>query len=113
MPYNPGNANRDKLKGFNTLADLVNGEWELPTYEPQRPAGVYYVDTAPANTMILAMTRAGKGQTYIEPMLDIWMRQKRPDNMIINDPKGELLVKNYVRATMRGSRLCSSTSSTR
>ena len=35
-------------------------------------------------------------------MLDIWMRQKRPDNMIINDPKGELLVKNYVRATMRG-----------
>ncbi len=52
--------------------------------------------------MILAMTRAGKGQTYIEPMLDIWMRQKRPDNMIINDPKGELLVKNYVRATMRG-----------
>jgi type IV secretory pathway TraG/TraD family ATPase VirD4 len=102
VPYNPGNANRDKLKGFNTLADLVNGEWELPTYEPQRPAGVYYVDTAPANTMILAMTRAGKGQTYIEPMLDIWMRQKRPDNMIINDPKGELLVKNYVRATMRG-----------
>ena len=102
VPYNPGNANRDKLKGFNTLADLVNGEWELPSYEPQRPAGVYYVDTAPANTMILAMTRAGKGQTYIEPMLDIWMRQKRPDNMVINDPKGELLVKNYVRATMRG-----------
>ena len=33
VPYNPGNANRDKLKGFNTLADLVNGEWELPTYE--------------------------------------------------------------------------------
>ena len=102
VPYNPGNASRDKLKGFATLADLVNKEWELPVYEPQRPAGVYYVDTAPANTMILAMTRAGKGQTYIEPMLDIWMRQKRPDNMVINDPKGELLVKNYVRATMRG-----------
>ena len=32
----------------------------------------------------------------------MWMREKRPNNMVINDPKGELLVKNYVRATVRG-----------
>lgn len=102
VPYNPGDANRDKLKGYSTLAELINDEWTFPEYETQRPAGVYYVDTSPSNTMILAMTRAGKGQTYIEPMIDIWMRQKRPDNMVINDPKGELLVKNYVRATVRG-----------
>ena len=38
----------------------------------------------------------------IEPTLDMWMREKRPNNMVINDPKGELLVKNYVRATVRG-----------
>ena len=30
------------------------------------------------------------------------MREKRPNNMVVNDPKGELLVKNYVRATVRG-----------
>lgn len=102
IPYNPNDANRDKLKGYNSLADLINGDWEFPLYEPQRPAGVYYVDTSPANTMILAMTRAGKGQTYIEPQIDVWSRQKRGDNMVINDPKGELLVKNYVRLTMRG-----------
>lgn len=41
-------------------------------------------------------------QTVIEPTLDMWMREKRPNNMVINDPKGELLVKNYVRATVRG-----------
>lgn len=41
-------------------------------------------------------------QTVIEPTLDMWMRERRPNNMVINDPKGELLVKNYVRATVRG-----------
>lgn len=41
-------------------------------------------------------------QTVIEPTLDMWMREKRPNNMVVNDPKGELLVKNYVRATVRG-----------
>lgn len=30
------------------------------------------------------------------------MREKRLNNVVINDPKGELLVKNYVRATVRG-----------
>lgn len=41
-------------------------------------------------------------QTVIEPTLDMWMREKRLNNVVINDPKGELLVKNYVRATVRG-----------
>lgn len=102
IPYNPGNKNRDKLKGYDTVADLINGDWVLPLYEPQRPGGVYLVDTAPVNTMVLAITRAGKGQTVIEPTIDMWLRERRPNNMVINDPKGELLVKNYVPATVRG-----------
>src|SRR5699024_2588638 len=36
------------------------------------------------------------------PMIDMWLREKQPNNMVINDPKGELLVKHYVRATVRG-----------
>ena len=52
IPYNPGNKNRDKLKGYDTVADLINNEWEFPYYEPQRPAGAYIVDTAPVNTMV-------------------------------------------------------------
>lgn len=51
---------------------------------------------------MLAITRAGKGQTYIEPMLDMWTREKNYNNMVVNDPKGELLVKFYERATVRG-----------
>lgn len=102
IPYNPGNANRDKLKGYDTYADVINGDWELPLYEVQRPAGAYVVDGAPVNTMVLAITRAGKGQTYIEPMLDMWTREKVPQNILANDPKGELLQKNYVPAVVRG-----------
>lgn len=52
IPYNPGNGNRDKLSGYDTVADLINNDWEFPQYEPQRPAGAYIVDTAPVNTMV-------------------------------------------------------------
>lgn len=38
----------------------------------------------------------------ILPTLDMWTRELRPNNMVVNDPKGELLVKFYVRATVRG-----------
>ena len=41
-------------------------------------------------------------QTVIEPTLDMWTRERRPNNMVINDPKAELLVKFYVRGTVRG-----------
>lgn len=43
-----------------------------------------------------------KQQTIIEPTLDMWTRETRPNNMVVNDPKGELLVKFYVKATIRG-----------
>lgn len=32
----------------------------------------------------------------------MWTRERRANNIVINDPKGELLVKFYVRATVRG-----------
>jgi len=102
IPYNPDGTDRDKLGAYKTVADLINEDWDFPEYEVQRPAGAYLVDTAPVNTMVLAITRAGKGQTYIEPVIDMWLREKRPNNMVVNDPKGELLVKNYVKATKRG-----------
>lgn len=106
IPYNPDGKNRDKLgfgsDKYKTVADLIKEDWTFPAYEVQRPAGAYVVDTAPVNTMVLAITRAGKGQTYIEPVIDMWSREKKPSNMVINDPKGELLVKNYVPLVTRG-----------
>lgn len=65
IPYNPKNKkgkreDMDKLD-YDTVGDLINDDWELPEYETQRPAGAYLVDTASINTMVLAITRAGKG----------------------------------------------------
>ncbi|MFK0244576.1 type IV secretory system conjugative DNA transfer family protein [Amycolatopsis azurea] len=102
IPYNPDGKRGDKLGRHQTVADLIQADWTLPEFEVQRPAGAYIVDTAPVNTMVLAITRAGKGQTYIEPMLDMWSREKNPSNMVVNDPKGELLVRNYVPLVTRG-----------
>ena len=103
IPYNPDGKDRTKQGGkHKTVADMINAGWTFPEYEPQRPGGAYLVDTEPVNTMVLAITRAGKGQTVIEPTLDMWTRELRPNNMVINDPKGELLVKFYVRGTIRG-----------
>ena len=52
IPYNPDGSNRDKLGKYDTVADLINSDWEFPIYEPQRPGGAYIVDTAPVNTMV-------------------------------------------------------------
>jgi hypothetical protein len=52
IPYNPGNKDREKQKGYDTVADLINGDWTIPSYEMTTPAGAYVVDTAPVNTMV-------------------------------------------------------------
>ena len=113
IKYNPNNKSRDrrspgkdkngnKLKPYDTLADLINAEWYVPDYEPQLPGGAYIVDTRPINTLVVAMTRAGKGQTYIEALFDCKSRQDIKNNIIGNDPKGELAIKMYDRLTARG-----------
>lgn len=61
IEYNIGNQNRGKVKDCDYVSDMINKTWSLPLYEPQRPAGAYLVDTEPVNTMVLAITRAGKG----------------------------------------------------
>ena len=63
IPYNPGGRDRTKQAGeWDTVAEMINNTWTFPDYEPQRPAGAYLVDTEPVNTMVLAITRAGKGK---------------------------------------------------
>lgn len=105
VPYNPKvngkRLDRDKLS-YDTIGNVIKNDWVWEDFEVQRPAGVFLVDTSPSNTMVLAITRGGKGQTYIEPMIDMWMREKRKNNVVINDPKGELLRMKYVPASIRG-----------
>lgn len=61
-----GNARKGAFgrKAYDTLADYINGEfYPLPT-DTQRPAGVYFYDSRPVNTILIAITRGGKGLRY-------------------------------------------------
>lgn len=88
--------------GEKTVADKINNDWYMPDYELQRPGGMYIVDTQPNNTMVIAKTRAGKGQMQIEPTIDCWLRSDEKANIVVNDPKGELYLKFYYAARRRG-----------
>ena len=89
-------------KAYDKLSDYINNEFYPLDTDTERPAGVYFYDKSPVNTVLIAITRAGKGQTYIEPAFDLWTREKKKWNIFTTDPKGELLAKFYYSATVRG-----------
>lgn len=99
-----GNARKGAhgRKEYDTLADYINGEFYPLETDTQRPAGVYFYDSRPVNTILIAITRGGKGQTFIEPSIDLWTREKNKWNLFSTDPKGELLAKFFYPATIRG-----------
>lgn len=47
-------------KEYDTLADYINGEFYPLETDTQRPAGVYFYDSRPVNTILIAITRGGK-----------------------------------------------------
>lgn len=58
-----GNARKGAFgrKAYDTLADYINGEFYPLETDTQRPAGVYFYDSRPVNTILIAITRGGKG----------------------------------------------------
>lgn len=111
--FNPKTSKKDQRAGikrqgsfgqkeYDLLSDYINNEFYPLDTDTQRPAGVYFYDSRPVNTILIAITRGGKGQTYIEPIMDLWTREKKKWNIFSTDPKGELLAKFYYPATVRG-----------
>lgn len=85
-----------------TVADFVNDNWYVPSYETERPTGAYLVDDSPINVMVVAMTRGNKGQSYVNPFIDMVSRQEKQPNLFVNDPKGELYTAFYSTLKLRG-----------
>ncbi|MDY0407215.1 hypothetical protein P5G51_019445 [Virgibacillus sp. 179-BFC.A HS] len=46
------------------------------------------IDDAPVHTMVIGITRSGKGETFVVPMIDVQSRASEKPSMVINDPKG-------------------------
>lgn len=57
--------------------------------------GKYYIDSETIHSLIIGATRAGKGQTFILPMIRAIAMSKAKHSLVINDPKGELLEYTY------------------
>lgn len=62
----------------------------------------YYIDTDTVNSAILGVSRSGKGETTITPMIDILSRAKIQSSMVVNDPKGELYASSKDTLEARG-----------
>lgn len=65
-------------------------------------SGYYYIDDATINSIIVGMTRSGKGETVVNILVDILSRAKKQCSMVIADPKGELYQMAYDILTKRG-----------
>ena len=51
--------------------------------------GHLYIDTAVSNTLILGITRSGKGEMYVFPTIDLYSRSSEKPSLVITDPKLE------------------------
>ncbi|WP_051910136.1 VirD4-like conjugal transfer protein, CD1115 family [Lysinibacillus sp. BF-4] len=69
--------------------------------EPLKPYRLL-IDDSPVHTMIIGITRSGKGETFVVPMIDVLSRAKEKPSMVINDPKGELAGASYETLKKRG-----------
>ncbi|EHT3670503.1 TraM recognition domain-containing protein [Staphylococcus pseudintermedius] len=95
--------NYRKINGkWQTVGQFIKDDWYLPENEMQRPAGVFFVETAPVNTSAIAMTRGNKGQTFVNHTIDMFSREAELQNMFINDPKGELFSAFHKLLEQRG-----------
>lgn len=64
--------------------------------------GYYSIDPTNVNSLIVGITRSGKGETLIFPLLDILSRAKEKSSMVVSDPKGENYQMSYKTLRKRG-----------
>ncbi|WP_407350361.1 type IV secretory system conjugative DNA transfer family protein [Lactococcus garvieae] len=65
-------------------------------------SGYYYIDDDTINSLIVGMTRSGKGETVVNILVDILSRAQKQSAMVIADPKGELYQMSYDTLVRRG-----------
>lgn len=60
------------------------------------------IDTRPGHTIVTGMTRSGKGEAFVFPMIDVQSRAKNKPSLVINDPRGELANASHDTLVARG-----------
>ncbi|HEO8394869.1 TPA: type IV secretory system conjugative DNA transfer family protein [Streptococcus agalactiae] len=67
-----------------------------------KPSGDYYIDDSTTNLLTMGITRSGKGEAHIAPIIDINSRAEMQPSLIIADPKGEHYQSSYKTMRRRG-----------
>lgn len=107
--YNVGQKGTQR---FTTLEEIKEQYKEIPEkdlrYEGDpgflitRYADRIYIDTSPVNNLIIGMTRSGKGECLIFPLLDIYSRAENQPSMIVTDLKLDMYPKAKKALEERG-----------
>ena len=62
----------------------------------------FLVDDNPVNNIIIGITRSGKFEVFVAPVIDIYSRSEEKPSLVINDPKGEVASSSYQTLKDRG-----------
>lgn len=84
-----------KSTGVFTWAQQILG-WS------PKSTGYYLIDDDTVNDLRTGMTRSGKGETIVNPEIDLISRAEIQSSMVISDPKGELYQSAYATLRKRG-----------
>lgn len=91
-----------KMKWRNKKFTMILTNAEKVLGRADKPTGYYFIETETKNAIYIGMTRSGKGETIINPTIDIISRASIPSSMIISDAKGELYQAAYDTLRKRG-----------
>lgn len=67
-----------------------------------REGNTLFIDDTPVNNLLIGMTRSGKGEIFVFPLIDIYSRAEYQPSMIITDPKLELAPASIPTLCKRG-----------
>lgn len=75
------------------------GRGGLPVF---RQGNKLYIDDSITNNLIIGMTRSGKGEMFVFPIIDILSRAEEKTSLVITDPKLELYKSSFHTLKSRG-----------
>ena len=75
------------------------GRGGLPVF---RQGNKLYIDDSITNNLIIGMTRSGKGEMFVFPIIDILSRAAEKTSLVITDPKLELYKSSFHTLKSRG-----------
>ncbi|MCM2610226.1 type IV secretory system conjugative DNA transfer family protein, partial [Lactiplantibacillus plantarum] len=86
-------------RGFKKVKQTLAKKWDF------KPSGTYGIDQTTVHSLIYGITRSGKGETIVLPLIDNLSRAKKQSSMMINDPKLELFTMSERLLKQRGYRV--------